>query len=123
MLAEQGETDFRLGAGYARRLGQDAPARNISFDPETQAFYIDGARTSPQEIAERLSVLEPMFADTKVGPKSIMRGAVTRALLRSQVTPEQARTLAKEWKLGPIFSGLGAAAVGLNALEGEEPQL
>lgn len=100
--AETGESEARLG--------------NRSADPDALRFTGSGFETrggesiSPQELAAQLKTYSPDVEGSKVGLKSLMRGAVYRWL--ETATPEQAAQAAKSWgKVGGPLFGFGASGV------------
>lgn len=98
--AETGESEARLGSDVADKLRFDG----------SQFHMPGGGAMSPKEIADRLDEFSPDVASTKVGLKSLMRGAVYRWL--ENATPEQAAQAAKNWgKVGQPLFGLGASGV------------
>jgi len=119
--AETGESEARLAGG----LGGRADPGAVTFDGST--FHIKGEPVSADAIAKRLREVSPRVEESKVGPKSVMRGAVYRWL--EQATPEQAEAAAKSWgNVGsPLFgvlgmAGAGALAAKLRAGQQEETQ-
>lgn len=125
-LAEAGETDFR-NSGASTYQPVDAP-KQVVFDPfleefmdqEGQPVTVERIQREFDQFAPNSVPTGPDHSATRIGPKALMRSAVLKALLRKEVTPEQARELAKNWKKDALFPAAAVAGVGLQ--DEEQPQ-
>jgi len=113
--AETGETEARLKSpDYAAR-GINVNPRDLEFDGEN--FLFRGEPVTGEQIEKLVpTALSPRFKTSGIGAKTLQRSAVMRYL--ENATPDEARRVAQNWSpnLGPIFSGVGAGAIGLGAL-------
>lgn len=113
--AETGESEARLG-----RSGADP--NELAFTGT--GFTHRGQPLDAKAIADQIREFSPEVGKTKVGPKSVMRGAVYRWL--ENATPEQAGEAARNWdRIGkPLFgaagTGVGTAAIVKALREREE---